>query len=125
MLSLPIMPLEVHIRYQAGIAIIELHGEVNAGAENVLKEAYTTVERQNIQVILLNYSQVNYINSTGIALIITLLAQARKSQRILLACGLSEHYIEIFQITRLIDFMRVFPDEASALAQVQTLPIKL
>ena len=55
--------------------------------------------------------------STGIALIVSLLARARKSKRRLLACGLSQHYVEIFQITRLVDFMSVFPDEASALSE--------
>jgi anti-anti-sigma factor len=64
---------------------------------------------------------VDYINSTGIALIVGLLARARKSHRRLLACGLSEHYIEIFQITRLADFMTVFPDEKSAVDVVPAL----
>jgi len=45
-----------------------------------------------------------------------LLTRARKANRRLLACGLSEHYVEIFNITRLVDFMNVFPDEVSALA---------
>jgi hypothetical protein len=35
-----------------------------------------------------------------------------------MVCGLSEHYMEIFRITRLAEFMSVFPDEASALAGV-------
>ena len=45
-----------------------------------------------------------------------LLARARKAKRRLLVFGLSPHYQEIFQITRLADFMTVFQDEASALA---------
>jgi hypothetical protein len=49
-----------------------------------------------------------------------LLARARKSKRRLLAYGLSDHYVEIFQITRLVDFMNVYPDEASALAEGST-----
>lgn len=53
-------------------------------------------------------------NSTGIVLIVGLLAKARAANRPVLACGLSEHYQEIFTITRLSDFMSIFPDEASA-----------
>ncbi len=34
----------------------------------------------------------------------------------MLAAGLSDHYREIFEITRLADFMRIFPDERAALA---------
>jgi anti-anti-sigma factor len=55
--------------------------------------------------VLLNFSGVEYINSTGIALIVGVLAQVRKAKRHLSTFGLSDHYTEIFQITRLADFM--------------------
>ena len=61
----------------------------------------------NQVLILLNFQEVDYINSTGIALIVGLLAQARKSHRRLVVCGLSEHYQEIFRITRLSDFIEI------------------
>src|SRR5579864_2205778 len=109
--------LEAHVRHQPRVAIVDLHGEINAFAEDVLNTAYADAESRASDVILLNFSDVDYINSTGIALIVSLLARARKSKRKLLACGLSQHYVEIFQITRLVDFMSVFPDEASALAE--------
>jgi len=108
--------LEAHVRHQPRVAIIDLHGEINAFAEDVLNMAYADAESRKADVILLNFSDVDYINSTGIALIVSLLARARKAKRRLLACGLSDHYVEIFQITRLVDFMSVFPDEASALS---------
>ena len=109
--------LEAQVRHQPRVAIIDLHGEINAFAEDVLNKAYAEAESRKADVILLNFSDVDYINSTGIALIVSLLARARKSKRRLLACGLSDHYVEIFQITRLVDFMSVFPDEKSALAE--------
>ncbi len=109
--------LEAQVRHQPRVAIIDLNGEINAFAEDVLNKAYAEAESRRAEVILLNFSDVDYINSTGIALIVSLLARARKSKRRLLACGLSDHYVEIFQITRLVDFMSVFPDEKSALAE--------
>ncbi len=112
--------LEANVRHQLRVAIIDLHGEINAFAEDVLNSAYADAESRDSDVILLNFSDVDYINSTGIALIVSLLARARKSKRKLLACGLSQHYVEIFQITRLVDFMSVFPDEASALNENPT-----
>jgi anti-sigma B factor antagonist len=114
---MPAKSLEAHVRHQPRVAIVDLHGEINAFAEDVLNAAYADAESQGSDIILLNFSGVDYINSTGIALIVSLLARARKSKRKLLACGLSQHYVEIFQITRLVDFMSVFPDEASALAE--------
>jgi len=97
------------------IAVIELHGEINGFAEEALNAAYDEAEREAPESVLLNFADVDYINSTGIALIVTLLAKARNAHRRLLSCGLSEHYVEIFNITRLADFMSVYPDEASAL----------
>jgi anti-anti-sigma factor len=97
---------------------VDLRGELNAFAEERLSAAYTEAERDDADVILLNFSDVDYINSVGIALIVSLLTRARKAQRRLLACGLSAHYVEIFQITRLADFIAVFPDEVSALASI-------
>ena len=71
----------------------------------------TRREKANPETILLNFEGVDYINSTGIALIVGLLARARASKRPLLASNLSEHYMEIFDITHLSDFMSLFPDE--------------
>jgi anti-sigma B factor antagonist len=113
--------LEVKVRHEPGVAIVDLHGEINAFAEDSLNTAYSEAEEHGPGVILLNFGDVNYINSTGIALIVGLLARARASNHRLLACCLSDHYVEIFRITRLADFMSVFPDEASAMAEV-TLP---
>jgi anti-anti-sigma factor len=113
---MPAKSLEAQVRHQPRVAIVDLEGEIDSFAEDVLNAAYAEAESRDANVILLNFSKVDYINSTGIALIVSLLARARKSKRRLLAYGLSSHYVEIFQITRLVDFMSVFPDESSALA---------
>jgi anti-anti-sigma factor len=108
-------PFEANVRFLSGAAIIDLQGEVNASAETALLQAYQRAEVENPVTIVLNFNQVTYINSTGIAVIVGLLAQARKSRRRLVVYGLSDHYVEIFNITRLVDFMSIFPDESSAL----------
>ena len=110
--------LEARVRQQPRAAIVDLHGEINAVAEEALNAAYTEAERGDPEVILLNFADVDYINSTGIALIVGLLARARAARQRLVVCGLSEHYVEIFTITRLADFMTVYPNEATALQDV-------
>jgi anti-sigma B factor antagonist len=108
---------EAHVRsQQPRVVVLDLQGEINAFAEENLNEAYAEAESQQPELILLNFSDVDYINSTGIALIVGLLARARKHHRRIIACGLSPHYIEIFNITRLVDYMNVYPDEGAALA---------
>jgi anti-anti-sigma factor len=111
-------PLAATLRQQSGVMIIDLHGEINALCESVLQDAYNQATSQAPYAIALNFKDVDYINSTGIALIVSILAQARKSHIPILTFGLSDHYQEIFQITRLSDFMSIHQDEASALAEM-------
>ncbi len=114
---MPAKQLEASVRQKGGTAVIDLRGEINALAEEAMNAAYAEAEAHDPEVILLNFEEVDYINSTGIALIVGLLAKARATKRRMLACNLSDHYVEIFNITRLSDFMNVFEDEESAMAK--------
>lgn len=107
---------DAQVRQEPGVAVIELHGEVNGFAAQALESAYDEAVREQPSSILLNFAGVTYINSTGIALIVGLMAKARAVNRRVLASDLSDHYQEIFTITRLSDFMSIFPDETSALS---------
>lgn len=108
-------PLETRIQYQSGVAIIDLRGEINSFGEDALDAAYVQACSKNPDTILLDFAHVDYINSTGIALIVSLMAKARSIGCRVIASGLNEHYREIFQITRLSDFMSIYPDQNSAL----------
>src|ERR687897_2831276 len=107
--------LEASVRPEPGGAVLDLRGEINGFGQEALNAAYAEAETRDPEAIILNFEGVDYINSTGIALIVGLLARARASKRKLLAYGLSDHYVEIFNITRLSDFVSVLPDEESAL----------
>jgi anti-anti-sigma factor len=109
--------LEAEVRQKRGVVVLDLRGEINGFAQEVLDAAYAEADAKDTKTILLNFEEVDYINSTGIALIVGLLAKARVSKRRLVAFGLSDHYVEIFEITRLSDFMSVFPDEESAISE--------
>jgi anti-sigma B factor antagonist len=113
---MPTNHLETSVRQEPSVAVLDLRGEINGFGQQALNAAYAEAEKGDPEAIILNFEGVDYINSTGIALIVGLLAKARASKRPLLAYGLSEHYVEIFEITRLSDFMGVFPDEQSALS---------
>jgi anti-sigma B factor antagonist len=112
------VPFEAQVRFHDGAATLDLHGQIDGFAESDLNQAYTEAEAHAIRKVILNFKDVTYINSTGIALIVSLLARARKSHIEMVVYGLSDHYVEIFQITRLADFMTILSDEASALQKV-------
>jgi anti-anti-sigma factor len=109
---------EAEVRVEGKNAIVELKGDINRAADAALTTAYDQVSRSGARNVLLNFAGTDFINSTGIAVIVGLLAKARQDGIGVTACGLTEHYQHIFQITRLADFMPMFPDESAALASV-------
>jgi anti-sigma B factor antagonist len=119
---------EATTRVLPGAAVIELRGEVDGSAAAVLTAAYErAVEAGHADreaadgdpgTVVLDFAAVDYINSTGIALIVSVLARARAERRKVVASGLSAHYREIFDITRLSDFIELFPDLDHAVSQL-------
>lgn len=105
---------DILVRNEEDLSILDLKGVIDSKAKEKLNAAYGQAEASAAKRVLLNFAEVSYINSTGIALIVGLLAKARQSKQKLMTCGLSDHYLEIFQITRLSDFMDILPDEESA-----------
>jgi anti-sigma B factor antagonist len=101
-------------------AVIELSGDVDGSAAETLTTAYqSAVADGEARTIVLDFAAVDYINSTGIALIVSVLARARAEGRPVAACGLSPHYREIFDITRLSDFIALFPDLDDVVSQLK------
>lgn len=96
--------------------VIDIVGEVNSFAENSLMDAYTEASSAGAKAIILNFSGLDYMNSSGIGLLVTLLIRVKRQGQRLLACGLSEHYRQIFALTRLNEAIKEYPDEQAALA---------
>jgi anti-sigma B factor antagonist len=107
-------PLEATVSGDGALARITLRGRIDRDGDAALAEASSRATALGATVVELDFAEVDYINSTGIALIVRLLAEARRDHREVRARGLSEHYREIFRITRLSDFITLEDDEAVA-----------
>lgn len=94
-------------------SIIELVGTVNRSAKEAMEAAFEQASEGSGE-ILLDFGRVEYINSTGIAVIVGILAMARAEDRQVGAYGLTDHYKEVFEITRLADFMHIYENAATA-----------
>ena len=97
-------------------SVIDIQGEINAFAENALMDAYTLATSKGARNILLNFEKLDYMNSSGIGLLVTLLIRAQRQKQRLMAYGLSEHYRQIFELTRLNEAIMIFENEVEALA---------
>ena len=107
----------IAVRQTSGrVAILDIAGDVNSSSESRLMDAYTTATAAGATVLLLNFEHMDYMNSSGIGLLVTLLVRAQRREQRLDAFGLDDHYREIFELTRLDEAITVHVDESAALA---------
>jgi anti-anti-sigma factor len=96
------------------LTVIDLAGEVTTFAEEAVNAAYKEASERGARNILLNFKDVDYINSAGIAVIIGLLTEARKTDQTLLITGLNAHYTKIFQMMGLAQYAPLYDTEEAA-----------
>ena len=100
--------------YDTKASVIDIQGEVTAAAENVLMDAYTQASKAH--AIILNFTGMEYMNSSGIGLLVTLLIRINRQKQKLLTYGLTDHYKQIFMLTRLNEAIGIYGSESEALA---------
>ena len=96
-------------------SIIDIRGDLSAAAENALMDAYTQASTSTTRFIILNFTALEYMNSSGIGLLVTLLIRVNRKRQQLLCCGLSDHYKHIFELTRLSDVIKIYDTEHEAM----------
>jgi anti-sigma B factor antagonist len=98
------------------VSVIDIIGSVTRAGDAALSEAYREASGNRTKGIILNFEKLDYMNSSGIGLLVTLLVRANRARQQLYACGLTEHYQDIFAVTRLNEAIHIYPDEAAAIA---------
>ncbi len=109
--------LTMDVRQPSGsTSVVDVQGDITAESEEVLMDAYSKASTEGTKSIVLNFSGLEYMNSGGIGLLVTLLVRANRQKQKLLAFGLTDHYKEIFELTRIDEAISIFDSEDEALA---------
>jgi anti-sigma B factor antagonist len=116
-MSAPPLTMEVR-RIGETTAVVDIKGEVTAACEPALMLAYEAAGGAATNRLVLNFGGLDYMNSGGIGMLVTLLVRANRQRQQLAAYGLSEHYREIFELTRLDEAITIYDSEESALSGV-------
>ena len=96
--------------------VIDIRGDITAQSEEVLMDAYVRADGDQVRAVVLNFTGLDYMNSGGIGLLVTLLVRAQRQGQRVLAYGLSDHYRQIFELTRLDEAVGIHESEGEALA---------
>jgi anti-sigma B factor antagonist len=111
-------------RLTAGASAIAIEGDVTSASEALLTEAYVRASADGVIVIVLDFAHLEYMNSGGIGLLVTLLIRVQREGRRLMAVGLNEHYRQILALTRLDEAIGIYETVAEALAAADAYAIQ-
>lgn len=122
--ALPVVapaPTIIQTRQSAGVWIINLTGDITKLADQEIQEAYRQIPNW-VKSFAMNFSHCDYINSAGIAVIVSLITQARRKGQRVMVYGLSSHYHKLFYMVGLSDYVEIYDDESDLMAKAGALP---
>ena len=106
----------IELDLEGEAAILRIEGDITSASEPDLMAAYGLAVANGAKAVVLDFTRLEYMNSGGIGLLVTVLVRAQRAGGRLVATGLSEHYRQIFELTRLDEAIEIKDDEAAAVA---------
>jgi anti-sigma B factor antagonist len=100
------------------VTCLRFVGDVSSASKDAIVGTYQALDRAVHQRILLDFKSVEYLNSSGIALVIQVLMEANKSGQTVAICGLTPHFTKVFTMVGITKYATLYPDEASALSSL-------
>lgn len=118
----------VEIENRGDICLLRLHGRFATGKDSgYLRGKTEEVKNSNCAKVLADFSEVEYLDSTGIGFLIGIYTSVTKSStgRFVL-CNLNRRVREVLELTRLANVMPIYPniDAASEALRAQTASAK-
>jgi anti-sigma B factor antagonist len=98
------------------VVVLRFEGDIASTSKEAVLGTYQGLAKETAKLILLDFTGVDYINSSGIALVIQLLIEASHAGQTVCAFGLSPHFTKVFTMVGITKYARLFPNEADALA---------
>jgi len=110
--------LKANLRKQDLVAIIDMKGEVTSFANETINSLVNTAVNEGFQKIIINFTDVSYINSSGIAILIGIVTSPTNKDVTFRVYGLTPHFKKIFRMIGLTQYVKVLGTEEDALAAV-------
>jgi anti-sigma B factor antagonist len=98
------------------ITCLRFNGDISSVSKDAVVGTYQALDKASHKRILLDFKAVEYLNSSGIALVIQVLIEANKSGQIVAICGLTPHFTKVFTMVGITKYATLYSDEATALS---------
>ena len=98
------------------ITSLRFIGDISSASKDAVVGTYATLDKAAHKHLLLDFKGVEYLNSSGIALVIQVLMEASRAGQTVAISGLSAHFVKVFTMVGITRYATLYPDEAAALA---------
>ncbi len=98
------------------VTALRFTGDISSASKDAVIGTYEALDKAAHRLILLSFKGVEYLNSSGIALVIQLLMEASKAGQTVAIAGLTQHFTKVFTMVGITKYATLYPDEAAALA---------
>lgn len=106
---------EVQSPSGVAITVVRFTGDVTSASKAAVLGTFQGLPA-GTKRILLDFSGVDYLNSSGIALVIQLMIAASKGGQTVHTFGLKPHFIKVFTMVGITKYTKLHPDEQTARA---------
>jgi anti-anti-sigma factor len=100
------------------VGILRLAGDVTSEVEQEITDGFQKLEKEGFKKFLLKFNEATYINSSGLAIVISLVSEAKKKKQKVAASGLSKHFQKVFDMIGLTDYIDIYPTEEEAIKKL-------
>lgn len=98
------------------VSVLRFQGDIASTSKEAVLGSYQALPKATAKIILLDFTMVDYINSSGIALVIQMLIEASNAGQKVYAYGLSAHFTKVFTMVGITKYAGLFPDQNAAMA---------
>ena len=96
------------------VTVLRFTGDISSSSRDTVLGTYEGVVKS--RPVLIDFSKVEYINSSGIALVIQMLMEASKADQTIAAFGFTPHFQKVFTMVGITKYAALHRDEATAIA---------
>lgn len=93
---------------------VELSGDIDLRYSPVMRQHLQSKAREQVPVLILDFSRVKYIDSSGLATLVEYYQNSRSYSGKIALAGLSNRVRSIFDLVRLSEIFPIYPDVNSA-----------
>lgn len=111
--------MDVTLRKKDDVNVLDLSGRMDINASDVINKYIDQILEENGKLILLNFSQIDFVSSPGLVILVSILKKVRKLQGKIVLCNLQSYVREVFEVTQLTKVFEVYESEEEALNKLK------